>query len=80
LKKDRIKKFKLSEEPVKAFELLKTGMATAPVLVTPDFKKPFTIHLPLKWGEFYSKPMTRAENIPLPICQPNSTKHSGITA
>jgi len=43
LKKDRIKKFELSEEAIKAFELLKTSMATAPVLVTPDFKKPFTI-------------------------------------
>jgi len=43
LKKDRIKKFELSEEAIKAFELLKTNMATAPVLVTPDFKKPFTI-------------------------------------
>jgi len=43
LKKDRIKKFELSEEAFKVFELLKTSMATAPVLVTPDFKKPFTI-------------------------------------
>jgi len=39
LKKDRIKKFELSEEAIKAFELLKTSMATAPVLVTPDLKK-----------------------------------------
>jgi len=37
LKKDRIKKFELSEEAFKAFELLKTSMATSPVLVTPDF-------------------------------------------
>jgi len=43
LKKDRLKKFELSEEAMKAFELLKTSMATAPVLVTPDFKKKFTI-------------------------------------
>jgi len=43
LKKDRIKKFELSKEAFKAFELLKSSMATAPVLVTPDFKKPFTI-------------------------------------
>jgi len=43
LKKDRIKKFELSEEAIKAFELLKTSMATDPVLVTPYFKKPFTI-------------------------------------
>jgi len=38
--KDRIKKFNLSEE---ACELLKTSMSSAPVLVTPDFKKPFTL-------------------------------------
>jgi len=43
LKKDRRKKFELSEKAFEAFELLKTSMATAPVLVTPDFKKPFTI-------------------------------------
>jgi len=43
LKKDRIKKLELSEEAFKAFELLRTSLATAPVLVTPDFKKPFTI-------------------------------------
>jgi len=36
LRKDRTKKFELSEEAVKAFEVLKTSMATAPVLVTPD--------------------------------------------
>jgi len=34
LRKDRTKKFELSEEAVKAFEVLKTSMATAPVLVT----------------------------------------------
>jgi len=33
----------LSEEAIKALELLKTSMATALLLVTPDFKKPFTI-------------------------------------
>jgi len=43
LKKDRVKKFKLLEESIKAFELLKASMASAPVLVTPDFKKPLTI-------------------------------------
>jgi len=43
LKKDRIKKFDLSEEAIKAFEPLKTSMATAPVLVTADFKKQITI-------------------------------------
>jgi len=42
-RKDRRKKFELSEKAFEAFELLKTSMATAPVLVTPDFKKPFTI-------------------------------------
>jgi len=43
LKKYRIKKFELSEEAIKAFELLKASMATGPVLDTTDFKKPFTI-------------------------------------
>jgi len=43
LKKNRIKKFELSEEAIKAFEHLKTSMATCHVLITPDFKKPFTI-------------------------------------
>jgi len=26
---------------------------------------------PLEWGDFCSKPMTRVENIQLPLCQPN---------
>ncbi|XP_043661543.1 uncharacterized protein K02A2.6-like [Drosophila teissieri] len=43
LKKDRVKKFELSEAAVQAFESLKTDMAAAPVLVTTDFKKPFII-------------------------------------
>jgi len=43
LKKNRIKKFELSEEAIKAFEHLKTSMATCHVVITPDFKKPFTI-------------------------------------
>ncbi|XP_043063191.1 uncharacterized protein LOC122319659 [Drosophila yakuba] len=43
LKKDRVKKFELSEAAIQAFESLKTDMAAAPVLVTPDFKKPFII-------------------------------------
>jgi len=34
LRKDRIKKFELSEEAIKALELIKTSMATASVLVT----------------------------------------------
>jgi len=34
LRKDRIKKYELSEEAIKAFELLKTSMASAPVLFT----------------------------------------------
>ncbi|KAH8349459.1 hypothetical protein KR084_005239, partial [Drosophila pseudotakahashii] len=43
LKKDRVKKFELSEEAIQAFEELKANMASAPVLLSPDFKKPFTI-------------------------------------
>jgi len=38
-----IKKYDQTEEAIKALELLKTSMATAPVLVTPDFKN--TIYL-----------------------------------
>ncbi|KAH8346282.1 hypothetical protein KR084_003528, partial [Drosophila pseudotakahashii] len=33
----------LDQEGVKAFEALKTSMVSAPVLVTPNFSKPFTI-------------------------------------
>jgi len=52
LKKNRIKKFELSEEAIKAFEHLKTSMATCHVLITPDFKKPFTINTAVLFGTF----------------------------
>jgi len=75
LKKDRIKKFELSEEAIKAYELLKTSLVSAPELVTPYFKKPFTILCDGSTtgvgGEFCSKPMTQATNIRFPVCQPN---------
>ncbi|XP_052858196.1 uncharacterized protein LOC128265978 [Drosophila gunungcola] len=43
LKKDRVRKYELEEEGIKAFEALKTSLVSAPVLTTPDFSKPFTI-------------------------------------
>lgn len=37
-------RFEWSEECQRAFASLKNALVTAPVLATPDFKKPFTVH------------------------------------
>ncbi|XP_070854738.1 uncharacterized protein [Drosophila suzukii] len=83
LKKDRIKKFELSEEAIKAFELLKTSMATAPVLVTPDFRKPFTIQCDASTtgvgGVLFQTDVEGGKH-PIAYMSAKLKKHSGITA